>query len=79
MPRGLESRGGRGTRHTRLCARSGKLTPVRRVGFSVAIGTVMGVAVLSTTLFMLQGGFGGGHLDYDRLLGILAMPWLFVP
>jgi len=39
----------------------------------------MGVAVLSTTLFMLQGGFGGGHLDYDRLLGILAMPWLFVP
>jgi hypothetical protein len=38
----------------------------------IALGVVAGV------LFLLQGGFGGGHGDYDRTIGLLAMPCILV-
>jgi hypothetical protein len=31
--------------------------------------------VLSTILFALQGGFGGGHLRFDQALYFLGLPW----
>jgi hypothetical protein len=29
---------------------------------------------IATILFLMQGGFGGGHLPYDRLIGYFALP-----
>jgi hypothetical protein len=34
--------------------------------------------LLSTLLFVLQGGFGGGHGRYDFSIGILGLPWVGV-
>jgi hypothetical protein len=36
-------------------------------------------ALTSTILFVWQGGFGGGHLRYDRLLYVLGLPWIYLP
>ncbi len=39
----------------------------------------LGVAVSATALCLAQGGFGGGHGRYDRLLVILGLPWDLLP
>jgi hypothetical protein len=36
-------------------------------------------AFSSTVLFALQGGFGGGHLRFDRVLYLLGWPWNHIP
>jgi len=41
-----------------------------------AWAAVVVIAVVSSAMFVLQGGFGAGHLPLDRPIGILAMPWL---
>jgi hypothetical protein len=40
---------------------------------------VSAITLLSTVLFFLNHGFGGGHRPYDRALGILALPWILFP
>ncbi len=37
------------------------------------------VAIAATVLFLRQGGFGGGHLRYDQILGLLGLPWTLIP
>jgi hypothetical protein len=32
-------------------------------------------ALSSTILFIIQRGFGGGHLKFDRALYLLGLPW----
>jgi hypothetical protein len=36
-------------------------------------------ALSSTILFILQGGFGGGHFRFDRVLYLLGLPWNRLP
>lgn len=36
-------------------------------------------ALSSTILFILQGGFGGGHLRFDHALYLLSLPWNYMP
>jgi hypothetical protein len=36
-------------------------------------------APLSAVLFVLQGGFAGGHFKYDRAIGLLGLPWNHIP
>ena len=33
---------------------------------------------MSTIVFLTQGGFGGGHGDFDFLIGILGLPSILV-
>jgi len=40
---------------------------------------VFGVGLVATVLFIVNHGFGAGHGDYDRALGILALPWILLP
>jgi hypothetical protein len=36
------------------------------------------LGVVAAGLFLLQGGFGGGHGDFDRAIGLLGIPGIFV-
>ena len=45
----------------------------------IALTVVVIMALLATSLFLWQGGFGAGHLDYDLELGLLGVPWAFLP
>jgi hypothetical protein len=36
-------------------------------------------AATSSVLFLIQGGFGGGHGRFDRAIGILGFPWVLIP
>jgi len=38
-----------------------------------------GISGLALAAFLIQGGFGAGHLPLDPLIGTLALPWAFVP
>jgi hypothetical protein len=40
---------------------------------------IIGAAATSTLLFVIQGGFAGGHGRFDRLIGILGFPWTLIP
>jgi hypothetical protein len=35
-------------------------------------------ALVATTLFLIQHGFGGGHGNFDQTLGILALPGILL-
>lgn len=37
-----------------------------------------GIALVSGTLFAMQGGFGGGHGPFDFAIGALAFPWAYI-
>lgn len=37
------------------------------------------IAAVSLAAFAMQGGFGGGHGDWDRVLWVLALPWALIP
>lgn len=41
-------------------------------------GIIFGIAVLSTILYILQGGFGAGQGKFDFFLGVLALPWSLI-
>jgi hypothetical protein len=36
------------------------------------------LGVVAGALFLWQGGFGGGHGDFDRAIGLLGMPGILV-
>ena len=38
-----------------------------------------GIAFISGSIYFIQGGFGGGHGAYDRLLVFLGLPWSLFP
>lgn len=50
----------------------------KRLFFRLTVTLVVIAFLASNLFFWRNGGFGGGHLDYDPLLGILAIPWLFI-
>lgn len=33
---------------------------------------------MSLTLFLLDGGFAGGHGRFDLAIGLIAMPWILL-
>lgn len=37
------------------------------------------VGIVSGACLILQGGFGGGHGDWDRVLYVLSFPWILIP
>jgi hypothetical protein len=37
------------------------------------------VGLLATSIYFWQGGFGGGHGTFDRILFTLALPWCLLP
>jgi hypothetical protein len=41
----------------------------------IALLVVTAIAALSSVLFLKQGGFGGGHGDFDKVIFILGLPW----
>lgn len=45
----------------------------------IALLAVAAVALTSSFLFLKQGGFGGGHGDFDKTLFILGLPWASIP
>jgi hypothetical protein len=40
---------------------------------------VAAIAATSSVLFLRQGGFGGGHGDFDKVIFVLALPWSEIP
>jgi hypothetical protein len=50
-------------------------TRIRRIYILLSAVAAAGF-VISSTLFVLQGGFGGGHGRFDYALGLLCWPWL---
>ncbi|MCU1336316.1 MAG: hypothetical protein JWO19_1897 [Bryobacterales bacterium] len=34
---------------------------------------------ISAVLFVVQGGFGGGHGRFDWFIGIVGLPWILLP
>jgi len=37
------------------------------------------LVLTSTIIYFAQGGFGGGHGSFDRLLLVLGLPWCLLP
>ncbi len=50
-----------------------------RRAIRVLVFVDVGIFVLASALFLLQGGFGGGHGRWDRALGVLGLPWALIP
>jgi len=51
----------------------------RRTTFVVGLfSVVLAVSVLSSILFLAQGGFGRGHGRFDQAIGLLGLPWLLI-
>ena len=48
-------------------------------GISTASLVVMGITAMSSVLFVGQGGFGGGHGDFDTVIFVLGLPWAGIP
>jgi hypothetical protein len=48
-------------------------------GTKIALLAVTVLAAISTVLFLKQGGFGGGHGDFDKALFIIGLPWAGIP
>lgn len=44
-----------------------------------ALLVVVVLALTSSALFWGQGGFGGGHGNFDKPVFILGLPWTLVP
>jgi hypothetical protein len=44
-------------------------------GLKLALLGVTALAAGSSFLFLTQGGFGGGHGDFDTVLFIMGLPW----
>jgi len=42
------------------------------------LSVVLAVFVLSSILFMAQGGFGRGHERFDQAIGLLGLPWVLM-
>jgi len=42
----------------------------------IALIAASTIAVASSLLFLIQGGFGGGHGKFDFAIGILGLPWV---
>jgi hypothetical protein len=45
----------------------------------IAVLIAAGMALSSTLLFSVQGGFGGGHGDSDWIIFVLGLPWAALP
>jgi len=45
----------------------------------IALALVILAGATSTLLFLIQGGFGGGHGRFDCAIAILGLPWILVP
>ena len=37
------------------------------------------LAAIASSLFAVQGGFGGGHGKFDQAIGLLGLPGILVP
>jgi hypothetical protein len=46
---------------------------IRRIPFVLILFPTMG-AIVAGILFLIQGGFGGGHGDFDAAIGLLLLP-----
>jgi len=44
-------------------------------GAKIALLAVTAIAAISFVLFWKQGGFGGGHGDFDNVIFVLGLPW----
>jgi hypothetical protein len=45
----------------------------------IALGVVLAMGAVSATCFLVQGGFGGGHGNFDRVIFVLSLPWSLIP
>jgi hypothetical protein len=45
----------------------------------LAVFGLTALGAVSSLLFLKQGGFGGGHGDFDKLLFIMGLPWTALP
>jgi|HubBroStandDraft_5_1064220.scaffolds.fasta_scaffold1391332_1 hypothetical protein len=52
----------------------GSLRKIAWIGLAVALLDLAG----SCILFRVNGGFGGGHGDYDSTIFLLSLPWSLV-
>jgi hypothetical protein len=41
--------------------------------------TIFAIFLIASTLFIYQGGFGGGHSRCDFIIMWLSLPWLLLP
>ena len=48
-------------------------------GIKIALLLTTAIAAMSSVLFLKQGGFGGGHGDFDKIIFILGLPWVGMP
>jgi hypothetical protein len=52
---------------------------VKRGTVLIISAVVLAMFLLASALFFAQGGFGRGHGRFDSILGLLALPWIFLP
>ena len=45
-------------------------------GMKIALLSTVAIAITSSVLFLRQGGFGGGHGDFDKAIFFLGFPWV---
>lgn len=45
----------------------------------ILLAAVVAVFAVASVVFVAQGGFAGGHGRFDRMIGLLALPWVLVP
>jgi hypothetical protein len=47
-------------------------------GLSILYAAAIVAGAISAMCFMVQGGFGGGHGDWDVVLWELSLPWTLI-
>ena len=52
---------------------------MKRRPLLITSAVVLAMFLLASSLFFAQGGFAGGHGRFDFVLGLLALPWVFIP
>jgi hypothetical protein len=65
---------GRGGFHWECFKRATQRVGMKK-GVKAAFLTLTAIAATSSLLFLKQGGFGGGHGDFDEAVFVLGLPW----
>jgi len=56
----------------------GGVAVTQRIALIIS-AAILAVFLMASALFVLQGGFGGGHGRFDFILYCLSFPWIFLP
>ena len=50
----------------------------RRTVLAIILAVILAVFAVSSILFLVQGGVGGGHARFDQAIALLGLPWVLL-